>query len=95
MSVRNTPPIRLPNIPSEYRLTTDPTNRKIEVHSVKLLGDTVDELKASSAPPTPPKAPPQAKAEAKAHPVWSLLSSHPDTAERARALRAGQAPGCS
>ena len=45
------------------------------------------------------KAPQSGKAtepgQDEAHPIWSLLSSHPDTAERARALRAGQAPGCS
>ena len=50
---------------------------------------------ASSAPPTPPKAPPQAKAEVKAHPVWSLLSSHPDTVQRATELAQGHAPHCA
>ena len=29
-----------------------------------------------------------------AHPIWSLLSSHPDTVERASALQQGQAPHC-
>ncbi|MNR04533.1 hypothetical protein D3C85_1205030 [compost metagenome] len=41
----------------EYRLTTEPTSRKIEVHSVKLLGDTVEELKDSIAPAMAAMAP--------------------------------------
>ena len=44
----------------------------------------------SASQPAPRK---QGKAEA-AHPVWSLLSSHPDTVERARALQQGQAAHC-
>lgn len=36
----------------------------------------------------------QGSAEA-AHPIWSLLSSHPDTVERASALRQGQAAHCT
>ena len=35
----------------------------------------------------------QAKAEA--HPVWSLLSSHPDTVQRATELEQGHAPHCA
>src|SRR3546814_10454546 len=46
ISVRNRPPTMLPTSDSEYRLTTEPTSRKIEVHKVKLLGETVDELNA-------------------------------------------------
>jgi len=37
-----------------------------------------------------PKAP-----DGTAHPIWSLLSSHPDTVERATALRQGQAAHCA
>ena len=36
----------------------------------------------------------KARADAKAHPVWSLLSSHPDTIQRATELQQGQAPHC-
>ena len=43
---------------------------------------------AGSAPPGKHGSP-----EA-AHPIWSLLSSHPDTVERASALQQGQAPHC-
>lgn len=50
---------------------------------------------ASSAPPSTPKASTPAKAEAKAHPVWSLLSSHPDTVQRATELAQGHAPHCT
>ena len=32
--------------------------------------------------------------DAASHPVWSLLSSHPDTVERATGLERGQAPHC-
>ncbi|MCZ8095743.1 MAG: peptidase M48, partial [Acidovorax sp.] len=46
----------------------------------------------ASAPQPAPKAPAQAKAEA--HPVWSLLSSHPDTVQRATELEQGHAPHC-
>ncbi|PIF28857.1 Zn-dependent protease with chaperone function [Acidovorax sp. 56] len=46
----------------------------------------------ASAPQPAPKAPVQAKAQA--HPVWSLLSSHPDTVQRATELEQGHAPHC-
>jgi Zn-dependent protease with chaperone function len=36
----------------------------------------------------------KARSDTEAHPVWSLLSSHPDTVERASALQRGQAPHC-
>ena len=36
----------------------------------------------------------QARAELEAHPVWSLLSSHPDTVRRATELEQGHAPHC-
>lgn len=35
------------------------------------------------------------RAELEAHPVWSLLSSHPDTLQRASALEQGHAPHCA
>ncbi len=47
---------------------------------------------AGSAPASAPQPPAQAKAQA--HPVWSLLSSHPDTAQRATELEQGHAPHC-
>jgi len=50
-----------------------------------------DGKKPGASQPAPRK---QDKAEA-AHPVWSLLSSHPDTAERASALQQGQAAHCA
>lgn len=37
----------------------------------------------------------KARAEMEAHPVWSLLSSHPDTIARATALEQGQSPHCA
>lgn len=37
----------------------------------------------------------KARAEMEAHPVWSLLSSHPDTVARATALEQGQSPHCA
>ncbi len=43
---------------------------------------------ARSAPPGKHGSPEEA------HPIWSLLSSHPDTVERASALQQGQAPHC-
>lgn len=44
-----------------------------------------------------PKGPGEQKGQepAEKEDLWSLLSSHPDTAARARALRAGQAPHCA
>ncbi len=47
---------------------------------------------ADAARPAPAEQ--DADAEA-AHPVWSLLSTHPNTVERANALRQGQAPHCA
>ena len=41
------------------------------------------------------KADKEEKPQAGAYPVWSLLSSHPDTERRARELEQGQAPHCS
>lgn len=35
------------------------------------------------------------RADTPGHPVWSLLSSHPETIERATALQQGQAPHCA
>ena len=37
----------------------------------------------------------KARTEMEAHPVWSLLSSHPDTIARATALEQGQSPHCA
>ena len=58
-----------------------------------LLLAMVQDARSGGKDPQPGKATEPGQDEA--HPIWSLLSSHPDTAERARALRAGQAPGCS
>ncbi|MGL4808929.1 MAG: M48 family metalloprotease, partial [Giesbergeria sp.] len=55
--------------------------------------DEEEEAKGKTPSASQPAPQKQGKAEA-AHPVWSLLSSHPDTAERARALQQGQAPHC-
>ena len=35
------------------------------------------------------------RADLEGHPVWSLLSSHPDTIQRATALEQGQSPHCA
>ena len=35
------------------------------------------------------------RAEMEAHPVWSLLSSHPETIQRATALEKGESPHCA
>ena len=43
----------------------------------------------SGKAPSTPEDPPQS------HGLWTLLSTHPDTLERATALRAGRAPYCS
>ena len=50
----------------------------------------------SSSASTPDSAPRQRKAaeDLASHPVWSLLSSHPDTVERATELERGHAPHC-
>lgn len=53
--------------------------------------DAEGSQKSGASQPAPQK---QGKAEA-AHPIWSLLSSHPDTVERAHALQQGQSPHCS
>ena len=53
--------------------------------------DAEGSQKSGASQPAPQK---QGKAEA-AHPIWSLLSSHPDTVERAHALQEGQSPHCS
>lgn len=37
----------------------------------------------------------EARKDAESHPVWSLLSSHPDTVERAAELEKGHAPHCA
>ncbi len=58
-----------------------------------LLLAMAQDARSGGKDPQPGKA--QEPGQDEAHPVWSLLSSHPDTAGRARALRAGQAPGCS
>ena len=58
-----------------------------------LLLAMAQDARSGGKDPQPGKATEPGQDEA--HPVWSLLSSHPDTAERARALRAGQALGCS
>ncbi|WP_243019879.1 M48 family metallopeptidase [Simplicispira sedimenti] len=54
--------------------------------------DDAEGSQKSGASQTAPQK--QGKAEA-AHPIWSLLSSHPDTVERAHALQQGQSPHCS
>mgnify|MGYP000712221007 CR=1 FL=1 len=53
--------------------------------------DAEGSQKSGASQPAPQK---QGKAEA-THPIWSLLSSHPDTVERAHALQQGQSPHCS
>jgi len=58
-----------------------------------LLLAMAQDARSGGKDPQPGKATEPGQDEA--HPVWSLLSSHPDTAGRARALRAGQTPGCS
>ena len=51
-----------------------------------------DEKKKKEAPGKPR---PGTRQEAEEHPVWSLLSSHPDTVRRAKELEQGHAPHCS
>lgn len=53
------------------------------------------EAAASTASAPAPRSKGQARKEAEAHPVWSLLSSHPETVRRARELEQGHAPHCS
>lgn len=47
----------------------------------------------ASAPGAPRKRKPSQEAES--HPVWSLLSSHPETVKRATELEQGHAPHCA
>lgn len=62
-----------------------------------------DPASAASAPTAPqstasaPSAPRKRKPgqEAESHPVWSLLSSHPETVKRATELEQGHAPHCT
>ena len=56
--------------------------------------DEEEEAKGTTPGASQPAPPKQGRAEA-AHPIWSLLSSHPDTVERAHALQQGQSPHCS
>lgn len=58
-------------------------------------GSDAPAASASAATSTPaPPAKGRARAELEAHPVWSLLSSHPDTVRRATELEQGHAPHC-
>ena len=58
-------------------------------------GSDAPAASASAAASTPaPPAKGRARAELEAHPVWSLLSSHPDTVRRATELEQGHAPHC-
>lgn len=43
----------------------------------------------------PAKRQGKTRAEMEGHPVWSLLSSHPETVQRATALEQGQSPHCA
>ena len=62
--------------------------------------DTEKEAKAQAqakTPDTPPSAADVGNARAGAEPqsIWSLLSSHPDTIQRATELEQGNAPHCA
>ena len=65
--------------------------------------DDKDSASAASAPAAPqstasaPGAPQKRKPgqEAESHPVWALLSSHPETVKRATELEQGHAPHCA
>lgn len=48
---------------------------------------------AASSTPSPSRS--KARAEAEAHPIWSLLSSHPETLQRATELEQGGALHCA
>lgn len=82
----------------------DKKQKKNDKDSAKpTAGQTADAVGAASDPAAPgsaPASPPapdskgQARAELEAHPVWSLLSSHPDTVRRATELEQGHAPHC-
>lgn len=50
---------------------------------------------SASASASSPGAKGSPRAKAEAHPVWSLLSSHPNTVQRATELERGQAPHCA
>jgi Zn-dependent protease with chaperone function len=56
--------------------------------------DTAASAPAPSGSAPAPSSKGQARAELEAHPVWSLLSSHPDTVRRATELEQGHAPHC-
>lgn len=59
-------------------------------------GPTTSASAPSSGASTPDAARQRKVAqEIGSHPVWSLLSSHPDTVERATELERGQAPHCA
>lgn len=62
--------------------------------SAEQSADAASAPAASGSAPTPATKG-QARAELEAHPVWSLLSSHPDTVRRATELEQGQAPHCA
>ena len=54
-----------------------------------------DDKKKKDAPGKPQDSAHPERKDAGEHPVWSLLSSHPDTAARARELAQGHASHCS
>ena len=55
--------------------------------------DEEEDAKQKKEEPGKPR--PDTRQEAEEHPVWSLLSSHPDTVRRAQELTQGHAPHCS
>lgn len=67
----------------------------------KKQGQAADPAAGASVPSSPSSTPDNAARkrktaqDAEAHPVWSLLSSHPDTVERATELERGHAPHCA
>jgi Zn-dependent protease with chaperone function len=67
----------------------------------KKQGQAAGPTAGASAPSSPSSAPDKSARkrktaqEVESHPVWSLLSSHPDTVERATELERGQAPHCA
>ncbi|CAN7230905.1 M48 family metallopeptidase [Acidovorax sp. LjRoot194] len=78
-------------------------NKKDKDSAKPAAGQNAEAAAAASAPAAPGSAPAsapapitkgQARAELEAHPVWSLLSSHPDTVRRATELEQGHAPHC-
>ncbi|MBV7540164.1 M48 family metallopeptidase [Acidovorax sp. sic0104] len=60
--------------------------------STPAAGQGTDAAAPASAPAPGSKG--KTRAELEAHPVWSLLSSHPDTVRRATELEQGHAPHC-